>query len=205
MNLCFPGQYADSETGLFYNYFRTYDPKSGRYTQNDPIGLAGGWNRMGFVEGNPLGFTDPEGLKTASGGRGGQGMQVPPPNYPICEKDGKCESTITVKTSGVCESGDTMCVISIRAAGMQGPYYNEYKKYDWKCLLKLGLAGKVGGTVAGNAAANQVPSIAQADGAGAKTMGVVNGGVAVFTHPVTTAVGITVGLALVLKECECNN
>jgi RHS repeat-associated protein len=61
-NLRFPGQYADSETGLFYNYFRTYQPNQGRYTQPDPIGLDGGWNQFGYVYGNPLSWIDPEGL-----------------------------------------------------------------------------------------------------------------------------------------------
>ena len=41
-NLRYPGQYFDEETGLHYNYFRSYDPKTGRYTQGDPIGLEGG-------------------------------------------------------------------------------------------------------------------------------------------------------------------
>jgi RHS repeat-associated protein len=39
--LRFPGQYADPETGLNYNYFRDYDPAVGRYIQSDPIGLDG--------------------------------------------------------------------------------------------------------------------------------------------------------------------
>ncbi|MFB9085873.1 RHS repeat-associated core domain-containing protein [Erwinia tracheiphila] len=41
-NLRFQGQYLDRETGLHYNLFRYYDPTCGRYTQPDPIGLAGG-------------------------------------------------------------------------------------------------------------------------------------------------------------------
>ena len=38
----FQGQYEDEETGLYYNRFRYYDPQQGQYTQQDPIGLAGG-------------------------------------------------------------------------------------------------------------------------------------------------------------------
>ena len=38
----FQGQYEDEETGLYYNRFRYYSPEEGCYTQQDPIGLAGG-------------------------------------------------------------------------------------------------------------------------------------------------------------------
>ncbi|SDZ68188.1 RHS repeat-associated core domain-containing protein, partial [Variovorax sp. YR266] len=61
-NLRYPGQYADEESGLNYNYFRSYDTRTGRYSQPDPIGLDGGWNRFGYVYANPLSFTDPLGL-----------------------------------------------------------------------------------------------------------------------------------------------
>lgn len=61
-NLRFAGQYFDTETGLHYNYFRDYDPKTGRYLSSDPIGLAGGLNPYLYARANPLYYYDPDGL-----------------------------------------------------------------------------------------------------------------------------------------------
>ncbi len=64
-NLRFQGQYLDRETGLHYNIFRYYDPVGGRFTQVDPIGLAGGLNTYAYV-GDPLTIVDPLGLMPLS-------------------------------------------------------------------------------------------------------------------------------------------
>jgi len=72
MNLRFAGQYYDSESGLHYNYFRYYDPKTGRYITADPIGAViyddkdddtPELNHLyAYVTNNPLKFIDPLGL-----------------------------------------------------------------------------------------------------------------------------------------------
>jgi RHS repeat-associated protein len=58
----FPGQYYDPETGLHYNYFRYYNPQTGRYITPDPIGLEGGINLFAYVANNPVNLIDLWGL-----------------------------------------------------------------------------------------------------------------------------------------------
>ncbi|QLQ33455.1 MAG: RHS repeat-associated core domain-containing protein [Candidatus Thiothrix singaporensis] len=62
VNLRFPGQYYDAESGLHQNWHRTYDPSLGRYISSDPIGLVGGLNTYGYVGQSPLVYRDRSGL-----------------------------------------------------------------------------------------------------------------------------------------------
>ena len=62
INLRYPGQYFDAETGFYYNHFRTYDPATGRYIKSDPLGLVASPNTYAYVDGNPLRYFDSLGL-----------------------------------------------------------------------------------------------------------------------------------------------
>ncbi|MFI0817157.1 DUF6531 domain-containing protein [Streptomyces sp. NPDC021098] len=61
--LRFPGQYADPETGLHYNYFRHYDPETARYVTPDPLGLEPAFNHHAYIE-NPYTWIDALGLES---------------------------------------------------------------------------------------------------------------------------------------------
>ena len=69
-----PGQYFDKETGLHQNYFRDYDPSTGRYVESDPIGLRGGLNTYAYVGANPLKWIDRKGLAA---------IDIPVPDIPL--------------------------------------------------------------------------------------------------------------------------
>ena len=77
-NLRYQGQYLDRETGLHYNTFRYYDPDTGRFTQPDPIGLAGGYNLYQYAL-NGLTWIDPWGLT----GEDVTGRPLSSPNYSV--------------------------------------------------------------------------------------------------------------------------
>jgi RHS repeat-associated protein len=62
LNLRFPGQYYDAESGTNYNLHRTYESAIGRYQQSDPMGLTAGMSTYGYVGSNPLDGFDPLGL-----------------------------------------------------------------------------------------------------------------------------------------------
>ena len=73
----FAGRYHDDEAGLYYNRLRYYDPESGRFTREDPAGLAASVNFYAYAENNPLKFRDPSGLVSWGGACiGGGGMAV---------------------------------------------------------------------------------------------------------------------------------
>ncbi len=57
----FAGHYADEETGLIYNFWRSYDSGLGRYLQTDRWGLVDGPNTYAYARSNPANYIDPTG------------------------------------------------------------------------------------------------------------------------------------------------
>jgi RHS repeat-associated protein len=86
--LRFPGQFYDQNAKLHYNYFRDYDPNTGRYIESDPIGLRSGINTYAYVGGNPIKWVDAKGQESSSTDNGipnnvVPNASVPGPNGPI--------------------------------------------------------------------------------------------------------------------------
>jgi RHS repeat-associated protein len=73
--LRFPGQYADKESGLFYNGYRDYDPALGAYERADPLGNVPYQvpsrrlnHPYAYADSNSLRNADPLGLCPCPGG-----------------------------------------------------------------------------------------------------------------------------------------
>ena len=67
LNLRFPGQYYDSETGISQNGFRDYYSALARYLEPDPLGVRVTGNSYRYVANNPMSHFDPMGLFKVSG------------------------------------------------------------------------------------------------------------------------------------------
>ncbi len=57
----YTGREYDDETGLYHYRARAYDPATGGFLQEDPLGLADDINPVAYVLANPISFTDPFG------------------------------------------------------------------------------------------------------------------------------------------------
>jgi len=69
--LQFTGRENDG-TGLYYYRARYYSPLYQRFISQDPIGLSGGINVYAYAGNNPVGFSDPFGLKPRGFGKMGK-------------------------------------------------------------------------------------------------------------------------------------
>ena len=78
----YQGQYYDFETKLAYNRFRYYNPETGAYISQDPIGLAGGNPTLyGYVGDNNT-WVDIFGLDCNSDSSNKKRLPIDPNNIP---------------------------------------------------------------------------------------------------------------------------
>jgi len=63
LNLRFPGQYFDDETGMHYNWHRYYRPETGHYLNADSLGINAALNLYTYAYNSPYMFTDKDGMK----------------------------------------------------------------------------------------------------------------------------------------------
>ncbi|WP_141134382.1 RHS repeat-associated core domain-containing protein [Jannaschia aquimarina] len=82
MDLRFPGQWFQAESGLHQNWMRDYDPTTGRYIQADPLGLVDGASVYGYALESPMRWTDPTGE-----------FVVRSPDYPFGKNADECRYT----------------------------------------------------------------------------------------------------------------
>ena len=142
----FQGQYFDEESGLHYNRFRYYDPSSGRFVSQDPIGLLGGGNLYGYVD-NPNQWVDVFGLQPTNHGRmpsdkimptkrGYQRQHLIP--YSLRNHDVFVKSRMNINSASnlmympVCESID-----SNPNLGLHRGWTDEHRKYNLMVAEKL--------------------------------------------------------------------
>jgi RHS repeat-associated protein len=76
----YAGMHYHAPSGLYLTKYRAYDPQTGRWLSKDPIEELGGIHLYGYVEGNPVSYSDPLGLQRGarppSGGGGRTGRPV---------------------------------------------------------------------------------------------------------------------------------
>jgi RHS repeat-associated protein len=58
----YTGRELDGETNLYYMRARYFDPQTGRFLSEDPLGFSVGVNFYGYVLNNPVNLIDPVGL-----------------------------------------------------------------------------------------------------------------------------------------------
>ena len=103
-------QYYDEETGLHYNLFRYYEPETGRFVNQDPIGLWGGENLYQFAD-NALVWFDPLGLKKTYAQRLGTAGERSVMRY--LEGTGKYKKVFSIQNA----SGNGLDIVALRPDG----------------------------------------------------------------------------------------
>jgi hypothetical protein len=95
-----------------------------------------------------------------------------------------------------------MCAAGMKAAGLEGPYFSVTRTFNMACIMRLGIGVKGGGIVAGNVVAKKISEVVARAGAGARIMGIVGRGVAIFSSPISAGASIGASLGPLVEHCE---
>jgi RHS repeat-associated protein len=120
VNLRMAGQYFDSESDLFYNWNRVYNPAIGRYISSDPIGIVGGLNTYGYLDANPLSSLDPPGLDDLN--------HLPWKQIPAIT--GTASTASIIDQRATFSAQNPVDVFSVAAHGGIDPTTDEYTLFD---------------------------------------------------------------------------
>ncbi|BBA32864.1 Rhs family protein [Methylocaldum marinum] len=104
------GQYEDGETGIHYNRHRYFDPESGLFGAQDPIGLCGGLNPYQYAA-NSLGWIDPLGLQCKPGYQYRQGKATDP---------GLADFVNDLESRGIKVLGTNLEIIDLKTGSVVG-------------------------------------------------------------------------------------
>jgi len=112
LNLRFPGQYFQIETGLHYNWHRHYDTVTGRYAQPDPLRFIDGPSVYAYVGNSPVMRVDPKGLRTELPHSERPGSS--PDGTKVCQSWDYCYLTGGATFGG---AGSNLCMYSCPSGG----------------------------------------------------------------------------------------
>ena len=101
-----------------YNYFRDYDPQTGRYIESDPIGLGSHQNTYDYVDDNPVWTYDPQGLEPKP-----LPWQRNRPRPCTSQEQDKCKADCGKRGVAKCEVNQTFRITIIRPPVI---------RYEWK-------------------------------------------------------------------------
>jgi len=125
---CWQGREYSWKTGLYYFRARWYEPVTGRWLSNDPIGISGGLNQYVFCNNNPVNFRDPFGLDAEI----------------IVGADGKVTVNVPIKFEG---KGATKEVVEKFTKGIEKTWSGKQGQYDVTVKVTTPVAGGKANTI----------------------------------------------------------